>query len=114
VGTQIPQASRAFVKARDFLRCVRCGCPAPNGHWHHRRGRSVVDEHQHATCNGINLCTLCHEWVHKNPFAARSFGWIVSRWAIPCAEPVYSLAHSGWVLLGHDGELEATDPPPSA
>lgn len=52
---------------------------AGGGAWHHRRGRSVRDEHQHCSCNGINVCTKCHEWIHAHPFESREKGWIVSR-----------------------------------
>lgn len=101
MGTRIPEASYALVRTRDLWRCFRCGCPADPGEWHHRRGRSVVDEHRHEACNGLNLCSTCHAWVHANPFEARAKGWIVSRHANPC--DVSALAHYGWVLLDHDG-----------
>lgn len=105
-GTRIPDTSYSLVRARDFWRCFRCGCPAQPGQWHHRRSRSVVDEHQHEPCNGINLCPPCHSWVHAHPFEARTKGWIVSRHAIPCEVKVFSAVHFGWTTLGCDGSME--------
>jgi hypothetical protein len=70
--------------------------------WHHRRSRSVVDECQHAVCNGMWLCRTCHAWVHRHPFEARRTGFIVSRYALPHDEPVKTVQH-GWVTLDHDG-----------
>lgn len=79
MSTEIPSSSRVLVLTRAHDRCERCGVPAPVHHWHHRRSRSVHDPHTHCACNGVNLCTTCHSWVHHNPFAAKKFGWIVSR-----------------------------------
>ena len=111
MATSIPASSRTLVRGRDYNRCVRCNSPTPEGHWHHRRSRSVVDLHQHRPCNGVWLCGTCHRWVHAHPFEARRKGWIVSRYtAAPCEVPVWATQH-GWVLLGHDGGTSpASDP----
>ena len=110
MASKIPEMARVFVRTRDFHRCVRCKSPAVKGDWHHRRSRSVVDEHQHCPCNGINLCRTCHDWIHQHPFEARQQGWIVSRHASPPDEPVFAEQH-GWVLLTCDGEVTpAADP----
>lgn len=103
--------SRLLVRTRDFSRCVRCKTPLASGagEWHHRRSRSVRDECQHASCNGILLCGTCHAWVHAHPFAARAKGWIVSRFAKPCEVPVFAEQH-GWVLLDHKGNVMETEP----
>jgi hypothetical protein len=45
---------------------------------HHRRTRSVRDQHTHCTCNLVLLCWRCHVEVHGNPTASRRSGWIVS------------------------------------
>jgi 5-methylcytosine-specific restriction enzyme A len=79
MSNEIPPSSRLTVINRAHDRCERCGVPAPNHHWHHRRSRSVKDRHTHCPCNGVNLCTTCHVWVHQNPFEARRYGWIISR-----------------------------------
>ena len=101
-GTQIPTIFRTMVKNRDRSKCCRCGM---NGaEWHHRRSRSVVDDCQHAVCNGVWLCRRCHTWVHKHPFEAREAGLIVSRYAVPHDEPVRTVQH-GWVRLRHDGTV---------
>jgi hypothetical protein len=106
----IPARSRILVRARDFFRCVRCGCgvPAGVGHWHHRRGKSVRDDHTHEGCNGIWLCSACHTWVHANPLLARLSGWIVSRHSNPCTVPVVAAQH-GRVLLDHFGGVTPTE-----
>lgn len=95
----IPTKSRELVHERDDNRCVRCGTKPQVRNWHHRRGRSVPDDHQHAPCNGVTLCPTCHKWVHEHPFEARKEGWIVARHLIPCEEPCLALGE--WVLLAH-------------
>jgi hypothetical protein len=90
--SSIPQRSRDLVKTRARFRCEICGSPAPTGAWHHRRSRSVVDEHTHHPCNGIWLCNSDHTWVHRHPTQARRKGWIVSRYVDePGAIPVASV-----------------------
>lgn len=79
MGNQIPDASRVSVRTRSHHRCERCGVPAPRGEWHHRRSRSVRNEHTHCACNGVWLCGTCHREVHANPVHARDTGFIVSR-----------------------------------
>lgn len=73
-----------------------------SGEWHHRRSRSIRDEHQHHPCNGIWLCMTCHKWVHAHPFEARAKGWIVSRHLMPHEERVFN-QRFGWLMLTCDG-----------
>jgi hypothetical protein len=101
-GNPIPTRSRTIVTARDNGHCVRCG--GRGNEWHHRRRRGVKDEHTHAACNGITLCTTCHGWVHANPTTAKGMGWVVSAHGDPHEEPVYTFLY-GWALLNHDGTL---------
>lgn len=75
----IPTAQRKKVREREQDRCARCLWPTQTGQWHHRRSRSVRDDHVHCACNGVWLCVTCHTWVHGNPFLARQTGYIVSR-----------------------------------
>lgn len=94
----IPEHSRAVVRNRAKHRCERCAVPAPNGHWHHRRGRSVRDQHQHCACNGVWLCSTCHRWVHEHPTLARDEGFLMSRHvtepgAIPLQTPWGTRVH---------------------
>lgn len=110
-GNPIPTRSRDLVGARDGGYCVRCGLPARPAQWHHRRGKRVKDEHQHAPCNGITLCGTCHPWVHAHPKQAEEWGWIVSRHADPCSTPVF-VTGLGWRDLGHDGEITTTEEKP--
>jgi hypothetical protein len=101
----IPLESRWAVVNRQWGLCFRCMMKGTE--WHHRRGRSVVDEHTHCPCNGVLLCHTCHAWVHRNPDAAQDDGLIVLRsvtepalvnlhgfdgwWAIDCAGQSYAL-----------------------
>lgn len=84
----IPDWSRQAVRSRARDRCEMCGSPAPMGHWHHRRSRSVRDIHTHCPCNGAWLCGTCHRIVHENPMTARLNGFIVSRSAMPNDVPL--------------------------
>lgn len=99
-NNQIPTKARQVVRERDKGKCVRCRGPATA--WHHRRSRSVRDLHQHCPCNGISLCRACHDWVHANPFHARSKGWIVSRHADP-SEMQLEHVQLGWIKLTCEG-----------
>lgn len=110
MATSIPAASRRQVEGRDAQRCVRCGIPTITGHWHHRRSRSVRDEHQHCACNGVYLCGACHKWVHEHPFEAREMGWIVSRAFLPFEQPVFNQSF-GWLMLACDGSRTQIDDP---
>lgn len=91
MGLSISASVRLQVKVRDSHRCVRCG--VRGAEIHHRRGKRVIDEHTHCSCNLIFLCGWgnhqgCHGWVHSNPFEAKNFGLIVARHAIPAELPV--------------------------
>jgi 5-methylcytosine-specific restriction enzyme A len=103
VGKAIPTESRRVVNDRDKGLCVRCR--GRGSEWHHRRSRSVKDEHRHCPCNGILLCHTCHAWVHANPFEARGKGWIVSRYGDPTASQLHT-ARLGWIRLHCDGNYE--------
>lgn len=96
---QIPDKARTTVKQRAHHRCERCGCPAPNGAWHHRRGRSVKDDHTHCPCNGVWLCNVCHVDVHAHPAQAHHTGFLVSRHiedpgSVPTTTPWGERTHS--------------------
>ena len=84
MGNRIPDGNRTLVKMRARFRCERCGVPNPNGEVHHRRSRLVRDGHQHCPCTLIYLCGVCHRWAHANPFEARKYGFILSKFI---AEP---------------------------
>jgi hypothetical protein len=63
----------------------------------------VVDPHQHCPCNGVFLCSTCHQWVHSHPFDARGLGLIVSRHVeSPSTVPV--VGHYGTLILRCSGE----------
>lgn len=103
-ATPIPEESRTKVQLRARFHCERCGAPTMNGHWHHRRSRSVRDELVHSPANGVWLCPTDHAWVHAHPFEARAEGFIVSRHSDPRTEPIQHWA-LGRTWLREDGSL---------
>jgi hypothetical protein len=101
VSNPIPEESRRIVEWRDRNRCVRCG--GAGSEWHHRRGRSVKDRHQHCACNGILLCRTCHAYAHAYPTIAQNFGFVVSRHCEdPSLVPVKNA--TGWAVLTCEGD----------
>jgi 5-methylcytosine-specific restriction endonuclease McrA len=99
MGTSIPASSRAIVKARSLGRCERCGVPTTYGEAHHRRSRSVADEHRHCPCVLVWLCGTCHRWAHAHPLKARETGVIVSKfiinpYTVPMATPWGTRLHN--------------------
>lgn len=103
----IPASSREAVKKRSLGRCERCG--GPGSQWHHRRSRSVVEEHRHDPCNGLWLCDTCHRWAHANPAWAMVEGLIVSRTnPTPGNIPVETLWGRVWLTC--DGQYADTHP----
>jgi 5-methylcytosine-specific restriction protein A len=89
----IPAWARALVRSRCQGRCERCGSPAPHGHVHHRRTRSVRDLHTHSPENLLLLCGECHTWAHAYPVNARLTGFIVST---SVADPATIPVHTPW------------------
>jgi 5-methylcytosine-specific restriction protein A len=100
--TPIPQRSRDLVRSRERDRCARCQIPSPNGHWHHRRSRSVRDSHSHCPCNGVWLCSTCHTWAHSHPTEAREVGLILMRHQSPPGLSPFRTP-TGWVLPDCEG-----------
>lgn len=96
-ATPIPTASREALDRRDHRQCVRCG--SPRHHWHHRRTRSVRDEHTHHPGNGVSLCTTCHDWCHHNPGEAMALGLIVSRHEDNPCTLGFQMYYGGWVTV---------------
>lgn len=78
-GNPIPLRSRVLVETREQDRCLRCGMRGSE--WHHRRKRSIKDEHQHCSCNGVLLCKTCHVWAHAHPVEAKVKGFIVTQFS---------------------------------
>ena len=98
-------ADRALVRSRARQRCERCLIPAPHGHLHHRRSRSVRDLHTHCPCNMVWLCGPCHVDVHGHPFNASRDGWIVSRHVTEPTALVVRPPFGGERVLCCDGGL---------
>jgi 5-methylcytosine-specific restriction protein A len=104
--TRIPTKAREVVMAREQGGCLRCS--GPGAEWAHRRTRSVHDEHTMCPCNGVRLCTTCHQWCHHNPTAAVREGFMVSRHvAEPGIIPVESWYGTIW--LHCDGGIDFTE-----
>lgn len=93
----IPIHARLLVTERARQRCERCG--GRGGHWHHRRGRAVVDEHTHCPCNGVLLCKTCHDWAHAEPLGAMETGFVVSRYQ---SQPGLVQVKTPWGIRYHD------------
>lgn len=106
-GNPIPQASRLLVETREIGRCLRCGMRGSD--WHHRRKRSVKDEHQHCACNGVLLCRTCHTWAHAYPLEAKAKGYIVSQFQ-PSPGLTQVDAWHGAVTLWCDGSYGIYSP----
>lgn len=66
---------RTQVWERNEGRCERCAAPMTD--IHHIAGRGGADPH--ALTNLAGFCRACHEWVHANPAAARTAGFMRSR-----------------------------------
>lgn len=117
--SQIPQRSRQLVYERQDWWCWRCSASAKAvpGSWHHRRGRAVIDDHTHCTCNGVWLCGDgvggCHGWVHgAGRFEANRLGLIVPRGtALPGSVPMAVPIYDEFVLLDCDGGFQWTGTP---
>lgn len=72
---------------------------------HHRRGKSVADEHQHCPCNLVYLCgwgnhSGCHGWAHSEVFESRPLGFMVLRSvAVPAEVPLWFPQRKAWIEL---------------
>jgi len=80
VRDTIPRNVRRLVAKRDMGLCVHCAKPA--AHQHHRRIKGIGGDtrpHSDCPCVLVSLCTQCHEFVHRNRFAALAEGLIVPR-----------------------------------
>src|SRR5678815_1206796 len=62
---------------KTWWKCARRGCRVGAIHIHHKRGRA--GKLLLATEYWIPLCAGCHEWVHRNPEAARKEGLLAAR-----------------------------------
>jgi hypothetical protein len=103
------------IGVRDGGRCVRCRGQADERH--HRRSRSILDEHTDCACNLILMCgwgnhTGCHGWAHAGPALARTQGFIVRRTSLdPSKAPLYLPFTRRWVWLTCDGRMVDALPP---
>lgn len=112
LADEIPAISRIRVRVRDLQACARCFMPLEQGHWHHRRSRSIRDTHRHCACNGVWLCAHDHQWVHAHPFEARQVGLIVSRHTAQPGTVPFRRGDGAWILPDCAGDkkiVEAND-----
>jgi hypothetical protein len=104
VSKGIPALARTLVRARDAGGCSRCG--GKGAEWHHRRSRSVHDQHRDCVCNGLWLCHTCHKWVTEHPFEAKAAGLIVSRHQPEPGSVVVQTVYGTRRLLCEGGDYE--------
>lgn len=75
------RAFREGVKRRDGYRCVARRpeiCTGQPDHAHHLKRRSQGGRNE--IDNGVTVvCFDCHDWIHRNPAAARSLGLLKHR-----------------------------------
>jgi hypothetical protein len=95
----------AQIRERDGDRCSKCGRTSGPLDVHHRWMRSAGSDDR--ACNRLTLCRGDHDWVHRNPQAARLGGWLLSRYADPARIPVsHTLWPAGPILLLDDGGIQ--------
>lgn len=94
-------ASRPTVHRRSGGMCERCGA-ARAAEVHHRKLRRHGD---HDPANLVDLCKVCHVWVHANVAKARAAGFIVFSTLNPRTIPV-THAWLGRVTLDDAGGWE--------
>lgn len=68
----------------DVVRCAVCGVRIAV-HKHHRKRRGEGDDRP---INLLDVCFVCHEWIHKHPEEAHEMGLIVWTWEEPEDVPV--------------------------
>lgn len=121
MANEIPTSKRQAVHKRDGRHCQRCGVGCMTGEIHHRRSRSVRDDHTHCLCNLVYLCNRCHRFLTEHPMDGYLTGWMVRRarapfgtpfkrwdraWALPMCEGTYDTV--GAEELMEDSLDEAT------
>lgn len=69
----VERASDAGYPACEAM--IRGVCVGVGQHWHHRQLRSQGGEHKPE--NGLFICHLCHDHIHKHPKESYENGWLV-------------------------------------
>jgi hypothetical protein len=104
---------RQLVQGRALGCCERCLEWAPDAHHHHRRVRGMGGSkatNRHDPSNLVQLCPVCHKWVHDNPAESVATGFMVPRNSplSPFDVPVVDLAGVSR-LLDDEGSFEVVE-----
>ena len=67
--------------------------------WHHRKLRSQGGTNE--ASNGLAVCHMCHDYIHKNTGAAYEKGWLVKSHTNPLEAPC--LRRGEYVVLDDEG-----------
>jgi 5-methylcytosine-specific restriction endonuclease McrA len=117
-GDDPPPWVRKAVADRSGGLCEKCR-KARAVHVHHRQPKQrggTRRAHVHALFNLLNLCTRCHELVHRAPAESYDRGWLVHSGTGPECDPrlvpVTTETSEGVVplWLTADGGVTETDP----
>ncbi|ALC05946.1 hypothetical protein CDES_07685 [Corynebacterium deserti GIMN1.010] len=75
--SDIPKKIRDIVSERSEGHCevglIAIGCTTRGEHKHHRK----ISGREHLVENLLDVCHICHEWIHRNPQLSRASGWLV-------------------------------------
>jgi hypothetical protein len=83
--TGFTDETKARVRRRSANQCEIPGCPRKGEHFHHRKLRRFGD-HSHENC--LHVCGVHHTWIHANPEASYTLGYLVQSWRSPVEVPV--------------------------
>jgi hypothetical protein len=98
-----PERTRLLVLRRAGHRCERCGIVKKPLDMSHRKAKGMggtrLDQSNPALFNA--LCRYCHQWVERNPFEARRYGFKVAIGGALETTPVRRW--NGWFTLDSSG-----------
>jgi 5-methylcytosine-specific restriction endonuclease McrA len=96
-----------LVRARAAGLCERCGRGVMQADMHHRKLRSRGGPD--SASNLVHICRRCHNWIHENPAAATTDGWMVGS---HFDAEITRLDHCryGAVYLADDGQVYGVIP----
>ncbi|AKF28222.1 hypothetical protein YH66_12040 [[Brevibacterium] flavum] len=101
---QIPKRVVAQVEARSGGNCeillTGIGCTMRGEHRHHRK----ISGREHTIENLLDVCHVCHTYIHAHPALSYASGWLVKMNYEP--ENVTVIRRSSEVKLFPDGRFE--------